>query len=273
MILNPELLLPQVIKIAFLAADAIVKIYREESYDIQTKDDASPLTQADILANQIIEKGLTNLTPEIPIISEESLSPSYQERKEWSLFWLVDPLDGTKEFIARTDDFSVNIALIQNHEPIMGVIVSPCRQTAYFASRGFGAFYQDAKGVVKSLKTRKWLANHPLSITVSRRHSSERIAKFMSQIGDYSILAMGSSLKFCAIAEQRADLYPRLGPTSEWDTAAGQCILTEAGGAIVDLQGVALRYNTKEDMLNPGFLATGDLEGLLKTLNLIEGIL
>ncbi len=268
---NYDTLLPQVIQIAFSAGDAILKIYQQESYDIQTKSDASPITQADILAHEVIEEGLSTLTPDIPLISEEGFCPSLQERKSWPLFWLVDPLDGTKEFIAHTDEFSVNIALIQNHEPILGVIVSPCRQSAYYASVGSGAFVCDAKGVLKSLKTRKWFPNHPLTLAASRRHNSERMAELMSQIGDYSVLTMGSSLKFCAIAEQKADLYPRLGPTSEWDTAAGQCILTEAGGAVVDLQGLALRYNTKEDMVNPGFFATGDLESLLKYLHILKG--
>ncbi|MBX9586665.1 MAG: 3'(2'),5'-bisphosphate nucleotidase CysQ [Gammaproteobacteria bacterium] len=266
-----DTLLPRVMQIAFSAGDAILKIYQQESYAIQTKNDASPVTQADILAHEVIEEDLSKLTPDIPLISEEGFSPSFEERKGWPLFWLVDPLDGTKEFIAHTDEFSVNIALIQNHEPILGVIVSPCRQTAYYASVESGAFFKDAKGNVKSLTTRKWLPNHRLSLATSRRHNAERMAELMSQIGDYSVLTMGSSLKFCAIAEQKADLYPRLGPTSEWDTAAGQCILTGAGGAVVDLQGLALRYNTKEDMVNPGFFATGDLDSLLKYLHLIQG--
>lgn len=268
-----EKLLPRVIQIAFAAGEAILRVYQHKLYQIQTKDDASPVTQADILAHHIIQEALTKLTPDIPIISEEGRAPAFQQRKQWPLFWLVDPLDGTKEFIAKTDDFSVNIALIQNHEPILGVIISPCRRVAYFASQGAGAFFQDEKGVVKALVTRKWFEKDALSITVSRRHTSERIAKLMDSIGEYSILAMGSSLKFCAIAEQRADLYPRFGPTNEWDTAAGHCILSEAGGAVVDLQGLALRYNTKEDMLNPAFLATGDLESLLKYLDLIKGTL
>ncbi len=266
---NFKKLMPHVIQIAFSAGEAILKIYQQDSYKIQTKEDASPLTQADILAHHIIEEGLAKLTPEIPIISEEGSTPTYQERQAWPLFWLVDPLDGTKEFIAHTNDFSVNIALIQNHEPILGVIVSPCQRTVYYASLNSGAFFQDSKGNIKSLMTRKWLPNHSLTIAVSRRHNSDRIAEIMSDMGEYSVLTLGSSIKFCAIAEQRADLYPRLGPTSEWDTAAGQCILTEAGGAVVDLKGVALRYNTKEDMLNPGFLATGDLESLLKYIHII----
>jgi 3'(2'), 5'-bisphosphate nucleotidase len=271
MSLDYSALMPEVVRVAFAAGRAILQVYHHEVFDITTKVDSSPVTQADILAHDIIAAGLAQLMPEVPILSEEGLCPAFSERQQWSDYWLVDPLDGTKEFIARTDEFSVNIALIRNHEPVMGVIFAPALGTAYFASRGLGAFRQDTVDPLRPLLTRKWATGQPLAISVSRRQSAQGLAELMEKLGDYSVLSMGSSLKFCAIAEQRADLYPRLGPTSEWDTAAGQCILSEAGGAVVDLQGLALRYNTKEDIRNPGFMATGDLVSLLKYLQLIKG--
>jgi 3'(2'), 5'-bisphosphate nucleotidase len=267
---NYATLLPEIVRLAFSAGRAIAQIYLHEEFAVTSKLDESPLTQADIAAHKIIVAGLAQITPDIPILSEEGNLPPFEERQQWSQFWLVDPLDGTKEFIAHSDEFTVNIALIVGHEPIMGVIVSPTRQTCYYACRGLGAFLQDSSGAVQPLSTRQWPKAQPLVVAVSRRHRHERLAKIMADIGDYSVLSMGSSLKFCAIAEQRADVYPRYGQTCEWDTAAGQCILTEAGGAVVDFQGVALAYNSKEDVYNPGFIATGDLASLLKHIDQIK---
>ncbi len=259
-------LLPQVAEIAQHAGLEIRRIYEQEEFVINTKMDESPFTQADSLAHQTIVDALTQLTPMIPILSEEAEIPPFSERQRWSEYWCVDPLDGTKEFIAGTDEFSVNIALIQNHKPVLGVIVSPTQQTCYTAAEGVGAFRWDADGQKKALSTRHWPAGKPLSVAVSRRHGPERLAQQMAKVGEYTVLSLGSSLKFCAIAEQRADLYPRFGRTCEWDTAAGHCILMVAGGAVVDLQGHEIRYNTKDDVFNPGFIATGDLDSLLKRL-------
>ncbi len=264
MVANFASLLPDVILIAESAARTILQVYHHEEFIVTSKNDASPVTQADLAANQIILRGLAALTPDIPVLSEESACPPYDERRQWSQYWLVDPLDGTKEFIARTDEFSVNIALIVDHQPVIGVIVSPVGNSCYYAARGFGAFHRDATGQEWPLKTRKWTRTEPLVVTVSRRHQSERLADIMAGVGPYTTLSLGSSLKFCAIAEQQADFYPRYGRTCEWDTGAGQCILTEAGGAVVGTEGLAIRYNTKEDVYNPGFIATGDLESLLK---------
>lgn len=261
---NLDLLLPEIVGLAREAGRAILQIYRHEELVVTTKNDASPVTQADIVAHNILVEGLSQLTPGVPVLSEEGDLPSYEARQQWSQYWLIDPLDGTKEFIARTDEFSVNVALIVDHEPVMGVIVSPIRESCYTALSGFGAFCQDAAGHPHPLKTRQWPRTGSLSIAVSRHHQSERLAELMATHGEYSTLVMGSSLKFCAIAESQADFYPRFGRTCEWDTAAGQCILTEAGGAVVGLEGVALRYNTKEDIYNPGFIATGDLQSLLR---------
>lgn len=256
--------MPEIVRIARAAGRAIVQVYRHEELVVTTKGDATPVTQADIAAHNILIEGLSQITPGVPVLSEEGDLPSYEERQQWSQYWLIDPLDGTKEFIARTDEFSVNVALIVDHEPVMGVIVSPISESCYTARRGFGAFRQDAGGQPYPLRTRQWPPTGPLSIVVSRHHRFERLAELMAAYGDYSTLIMGSSLKFCAIAQRLADFYPRFGRTCEWDTAAGQCILTEAGGAVVGLEGLALRYNTKEDIYNPGFIATGDLESLLR---------
>lgn len=266
-------LLPQVVAIALSAAGTILEVYRHENVEIACKIDETPVTQADIAAHHLIVESLSRLTPQLPVLSEEGEIPAFSERQTWSHYWLVDPLDGTKEFIAQTDEFSVNIALVVDHEPVMGVIVSPVTEHCYYAAKGQGAYHQVASGSAQPLATREWPAIGPLSVAISRRHRAERLADLMAPLGDYAVLKMGSSLKFCAIAQQKADLYPRLGRTCEWDTAAGQCVLTEAGGAILDLQGVALRYNTKEDIYNPGFMATGDVNSLLKNLHLIKGIL
>jgi len=263
-------LVPRVTAVAAAAGEAILSIYQHDVLQISTKDDATPLTQADTLAHQLIVEGLSQLTPGVPILSEEGQIPDFSERQRWSEYWLVDPVDGTKEFIGRTGEFSVNIALIVGQVPVLGVIVAPTLQTCYYASRGLGAFKQAANGKVTPLVTRPWSAAKPLVVAVSRRHQAERLEAFMARLGDYTTLTLGSSLKFCAIAAQEADLYPRLGPTSEWDTGAGHCILTEAGGAIVDLQGLALTYNTKDVLQNPSFMATGDLAALGDYLSLIQ---
>lgn len=259
-------LIAQLIEISKEASKEICRIYDQKKPEIHLKGDLSPLTQADTRSHQIITAGLKALTPDVPILSEEALIPPFAERKHWTTYWCVDPLDGTKEFIARTDEFTINIALILNHEPVLGLIALPIQHSYYSAIKGQGAYRESAKGERQRLQTRRWAQNQPLTIAVSRRHRSERLAEQMAGLGPYKVLSMGSALKFCAIAEQRADLYPRFGPTSEWDTAAGHCILNEAGGALVDRQGLALRYNTKEDILNPGFLATGDLGGLKKLI-------
>jgi len=263
-------LLPQIADIAKKSAHEIRRIYEGNEFEIKIKHDQSPITEADQIAHHIIVEDLEKLCPGVPLLSEEEEVPPFKLRQQWSEYWCIDPLDGTKEFIAGTYEFSVNIALIVDHQPILGVIVSPILQTCYTAIQGVGAFREDALGHRDRLQTGRWPQSQALKVAVSRRHSPLLLAERMSKMGEYSVLSLGSSLKFCAIAEQRADLYPRFGPTCEWDTAAGQCILEAAGGAVVDLQGLALRYNTKENIYNPGFIATGDLSSLLKHLALIK---
>lgn len=265
MLIDLPKLLPAVIKIAELAGDEILRIYQEEAVEVTAKDDNTPVTQADIAAHKIIVAALQALTPNIPIISEEDVLPAYADRKHWQHFWLVDPLDGTKDFIAHTDGFSVNIALIEDGEPILGVIVSPTTRTCYYAARALGAYRLPRGQTATRINTRSWSDQDELVVVVSRLHSDQRLARFMIQLStQYEVMWMGSARKFCLIAEGTADFYPRTGRTCEWDTAAGQCLIIEAGGAVVDESGLPLRYNTKEGVYNPTFLVTGDLASLRK---------
>lgn len=254
-------LLDAVLKIAADAGAAILRIYdASEQVNVITKSDDTPVTAADHAAHDIIIAGLKQLTPQIPVLSEESEQVAFAERSQWSCYWLVDPLDGTKEFINRTGEFTVNIALIDQHTPVLGVVTVPVKQWAYVAARGVGAFRIDA-GQWKPIAIRKVVDGH-LAIAGSRRHGAERLEPLLRRMEadglQVDMTSMGSSLKFCLIAEGKADCYPRLGPTSEWDTAAAQAILTEAGGRVVDTAFRPLTYNHKESLLNPEFFALGD---------------
>ena len=251
-----QTLINDVIAIARLAGEHILEIYNTD-FDIEKKADNSPLTQADMAAHNTIVEGLEKLTPDIPVLSEESADIPFTERATWNKYWLVDPLDGTREFIKRNGEFTVNIALIENHEAILGVIYTPVTGVTHFASRGNGAFKISAAGETRQIKTRR--KTHDKSIVAgSRSHRGDSLEAFLARIGDYDIISMGSSLKSCLVAEGAADIYPRLGPTSEWDTAAAQCIVEEAGGIITQTNRQPLRYNTKESLLNPHFLVIGD---------------
>ena len=254
-------LLEGVLKIAEDAGAAILRIYDSpEQVNVITKSDDTPVTAADHAAHDIIIAGLKRLTPDIPILSEESEQISFAERSQWPRYWLVDPLDGTKEFINRTGEFTVNIALIDHNEPVLGVVTVPVKKWAYVAAQGVGAFRIDA-GQWQSISIRKAADKH-LAIAGSRRHGAERLEPILQRMESAGIqvdmTSMGSSLKFCLIAEGKADCYPRLGPTSEWDTAAAQAVLHEAGGRVVDTAFQPLTYNRKESLLNPEFFALGD---------------
>ena len=255
-------LLESVLEIAEQAGEAILKIYHQsEDVVIERKDDNSPVTEADHAAHQVIVSALKKQYPEVPVFSEESGGIDFNERKDWPEFWLVDPLDGTKEFINRTGEFTVNIALIQNREPVLGVVTVPLNNSGYIGAREVGAY--------KVLDHEPWQAirvreiNHEQLIVVgSRRHGAEAldalIARFSQHFHSIETANMGSSLKFCLIAEGKADIYPRLAPTSEWDTAAAQAVLMEAGGVVLDTAFNPLRYNKGESVLNPHFYAFGD---------------
>lgn len=246
-------------EIARDAGAEILSVYQSD-FDFETKGDGSPLTLADQKAHALIEKQLRTLTPNIPVLSEESIDEVGDTRLQWSRYWLVDPLDGTKEFIKRNGEFTVNIALIEDGVPSMGVVYAPVLETLYFAQLGEGAWKQFAQAAPEAIRTRT-LDLDNVQIVASRSHLSEEVKQFASSFDAYSenvdLISMGSSLKLCLVAEGRADVYPRLGLTSEWDTAAAQCVVEAAGGKVVDCQLQSLRYG-KQDILNPWFIVVGD---------------
>ncbi|MGJ8668540.1 MAG: 3'(2'),5'-bisphosphate nucleotidase CysQ [Oceanococcus sp.] len=235
------------------AGAAIMKIY-DGAIEVEQKADSSPLTQADLAAHKVIAAGLSSLTPDIPVLSEEGGIPGYSERQGWQCYWLVDPLDGTKEFIKRNGEFTVNIALIENGRAVRSVVLAPALGTAYWGCNQEGAFKRDADGKVTQIRCRQ-LPEKDWKVLVSRSHRAPEVDALLSKIPPHEPVSAGSSLKFCLIAEGSADFYPRLGLTSEWDTGAGQCVLEAAGGAVIKTDGKALRYNSKEELLNPHFLA------------------
>lgn len=249
-------LIEEICQIASDAADCILEIY-DTDFSIEIKDDHSPLTSADLAAHNTICAALAKLTPEIPILSEESSELPYVERGQWSRYWLVDPLDGTREFIKRNGEFTVNIALIENGQSILGVIYVPVTGVCYYAAASHGAFKINADGITESIKVKTSELNK-IIIAGSRSHGSENQQALVNQFSDARIITIGSSLKFCLIAEGAADIYPRFGLTSEWDTAAAQCIVEEAGGCVVDMDFKPIRYNTKDSLLNPEFLVIAD---------------
>ena len=253
---NTCLLLDGVMDIAADAGRHIVEVYNQE-FTIQHKDDKTPLTEADMAAHDAIESGLSRLTPDIPILSEESAAIAFSERKTWHRYWLVDPLDGTREFIKRNGEFTVNIALIEDGVSVLGVILAPVTGVCYYGCRGSGAYKRTPDTPAAAIHTAPWQGKH-IRVAGSRSHGSEAFNAFLSHFEDHELVTMGSSLKSCLVSEGKADIYPRFGRTSEWDTAAAQCIVEEAGGAILDLNMKPLRYNTKESLLNPHFVVIGD---------------
>ena len=250
-------LAPKIAHLAERAAAAILDVY-ESDFAVEQKDDRSPLTAADLASHHLIVEGLRALTPDLPVLSEESAGVSWDSRSRWSRYWLVDPLDGTREFVKRNGEFTVNIALIEDHVPVLSVVQQPVGGELAAAWRGGGVWIGKPGEKAQRVKTRKRAS--PLVVAGSRSHASERETELLARLGHCAKLPMGSSLKFLRIAAADADLYIRLGPTSEWDTAAGQCVLSEAGGAVLDLRGEPLRYNTRESLINPDFVAIGDTE-------------
>jgi len=243
------------IELAKKAGDAILEVYNTD-FDVAEKDDESPLTRADLASHHVISDGLARQDAHTPIISEEGGLPEFQVRREWSRYWLIDPLDGTKEFIKRNGEFTVNIALIQNHRPVFGVVHVPVTGVTYVGSAGAGAWKIDADGNSSRIHVATETPQ-TARIVGSRSHQSDAVAEWLAAIGEHDIIAMGSSLKFCVVAEGEADVYPRLGLTSEWDTGAAQAVVEAAGGAVVTLDGLPLAYNTKDEILNPHFIVIG----------------
>lgn len=251
----------EVIAIAKEAGEAIMQIYSTD-FGFEMKSDNSPLTEADIAAHDIIVARLHQLTPDIPVLSEESDAIDIGLRLSWQKYWLIDPLDGTREFLKRNGEFTVNIALVSQNQSIMGVVYAPVPGLTYYASKGQGAYKQIGTAPIQRIHTKN-LNLQQITVAGSRSHSDEKFQKFMHSVEATALvkpelIRLGSSLKICLVAEGGADVYPRLGPTYEWDTAAAHCVLQEAGGDIVDEHAVTLSYNNKPSLLNPHFFATAD---------------
>ena len=254
-------LLLKVCNIAIKAGEEILKYYTEDIH-VTHKDDSSPLTKADLASNKIIMNALQQLDRTIPILSEESLV-EWKERKNWTKYWLVDPLDGTKEFIKQNGEFTVNIALIENNKPILGVIFTPVKFDLYFAQKNYGSYKINSSSKLINLQeaVKIFVANQSSikRIIGSRSHSNQTFDSWVNQnFPNSEIVQAGSSLKFCLVAEGAADIYPRFGPTSEWDIAAGHIIVNEAGGRVNTFENTEINYTQKEDLLNPQFYAIGN---------------
>ena len=257
MSINLEALAPELIATAKAAGDAIMQVYGSEDFGVETKADDSPLTKADLASNRVILEHLHKLTPDIPILSEESKHLPYAERKAWTQFWLVDPLDGTKEFIKRNGEFTVNIALIEDGVPVFGVVYAPALKLTYWAAAGLGAFKgEDTDNRIEAQEYT--VKSGTLNLVASRSHAgaaTDALVKDLEQTTPVNLVSSGSSLKLCLVADGQAHLYPRFGPTMEWDTAAAQCVAEQAGAQVREPGGGPLRYN-KENLLNPFFIVT-----------------
>jgi 3'(2'), 5'-bisphosphate nucleotidase len=247
--------------IAIGAGAEILEVYHGDAdIKVELKADDSPITRADQRAHDYIVAALTALDPTIPILSEESTAIDFEVRRRWPLYWLVDPLDGTREFISRNGEFSVNIALIKAGEPVLGVIYVPVLGITYSGQQGAGSSKRHGKD--QPIAIQSLPVGSPIRVVASRHHRGLEVGRLIEYIeshyGEPEVVSMGSSLKMCLLAEGAADFYPRLGPTSEWDTGAAHAILRAAGGELVDLQFKPLRYNQKAELLNPSFLGLGD---------------
>jgi len=248
-------LLPEIVALAGRADKAIMEVYAGDDFGETAKADNTPLTKADLASHRIITEALGQLTLAFPVLSEESPAMSYETRRTWTTYWLVDPLDGTKEFLKRNDEFTVNIALIEGPTPVLGVVSAPALGVTYYAARGHGSFKQ-LDGQDPARISAEDRPDDPLRMVVSRSHGSEELEAFLKKTSSAESVPTGSSLKFCVVAEGAAHLYPRFGPTNEWDTAAAHCVVTEAGGTVTNFQGDPLVYN-KPDLLNPYFMVSG----------------
>ena len=256
---DPCALVEPVIAVAREAARRILEVYAED-FEVRSKADSSPVTAADIAADDAIRAGLAGLAGGLPVLSEERAPPPFAERKGWERFWLVDPLDGTRGFVRRSGEFVVSIALIEHHRPVLGVVHSPVEGRAYAAARGAGAVCVTERGDRHRLRARRRPDRRPVVVASRSRRDPDTDA-FVASVGEVELVRLGSALKSCLIAEGRADVYPAFGETSEWDTAGAQCVVEEAGGGMVDADGRALRYNTRDSQVNPRFVVFGDPRG------------
>lgn len=253
-------LLPEVIAIAREAGKIILDFYQNHTYQAFTKQDDTPVTSADLASHRFITEKLQALTPDIPVLSEEDANIKLAERTNWSRYWLIDPLDGTQEFLARSGDFASVIALIENNHPVMGVVYGPVSDVVYYATHGHGAWKMPTPN--ETIQIQAMHHDTPpstISMAISRRQDINRITGKMNSAWNYELIPLGSAaLKACLVAEGSVDCYLRLGPTGEWDTGATQCIVEEAGGKIVTTQHVPLTYNQRETLINPNFIVVGD---------------
>ena len=261
---NSELMkwIPELLDITEQAGEAILQVYNStQELEIITKDDDSPVTKADHASHEVIDAGLKLLTPDIPRLSEEGCVPDFSERSGWDRYWLIDPLDGTKEFINRNGEYTVNIALIVNHEPVLGVVYVPVTKVFYYGVKGLGSWKKTTAGT-QVISARKVAEANPVCVVASRRHGADALKGMLYEaekaFGNIESVSMGSSLKICMLAEGTADWYPRLALTSEWDTAAAQAVLEAAGGLIYDDKFERLECNRKDSLLNPFFHAVAD---------------
>jgi len=254
---DPGKLLLEVTALAREAGRAILDVYAS-SFSVQEKEDRSPLTEADLRSEKLILAGLKRIAPEIPVLSEESGQVPFATRRNWSQLWVVDPLDGTREFVQRNGEFTVNIALVDDHRPVLGIVHAPVLERDYYACEGIGAFRSDAQAAGQPIRVARRGAG-PLRVVGSRSHRGNSLDAFLARVGPHEFVEVGSSMKLCLVAEGNADVYPRMGPTCEWDTAAGQCVLEQAGGQVLTLDGQPLAYN-RADTLNPNFVGFADAD-------------
>lgn len=255
----PDIPYSEIVQAAKDAGAAIMTVYAQD-FDVHQKDDNSPLTEADMSAHRVIVKALETLTPDIPILSEESENAPWDARQQWTRYWLVDPLDGTKEFVKKNGEFTVNIALIENGQPTWGVVHAPALGSTYYGGTATdGSWKETENGKKQSIQVQPAPAGQSgWRIMGSRSHQSEAFQEFVADFDHPEIKSVGSSLKICLVAEGEADLYPRLGPTSEWDTGAAHAVLLGAGGQLNNAEtGEPLRYNQSDSVLNPFFIARG----------------
>jgi 3'(2'), 5'-bisphosphate nucleotidase len=245
-----------VVEIAKCAGRKILDIYQKNDFEKSSKLDNSPVTEADLMAHDIIVNKLGKLTPTIPILSEESALTPWVERKKWQKYWLIDPLDGTKEFIKRNGEFTVNIALIYKNTPILGVVHAPVLGETWVGAKGKQA-YKIKNNKRLTIRTLPHKDGELWRVVGSRSHVSKSFQKYLESMGDHQLISMGSSLKFCIVAEGGAHIYPRLGNTSEWDTAAAHAVVNAAGGEVLNIDGKPLLYNTEESIRNPHFIVIG----------------
>ncbi|MBV1932560.1 MAG: 3'(2'),5'-bisphosphate nucleotidase CysQ [Porticoccaceae bacterium] len=258
--------LDDVIALAVKAGEAILEVYGSDDFEVVQKKDDSPVTAADLAAHLVLQAGLEVMLDGVPVLSEESDIPNFATRRQWKKYWIIDPLDGTKEFINRNGEFTVNIALIENCVPVLGVVHVPVTGVTYSGLGGQGAFKQEGNGPRTAIAVRSMAdrggADSPIEVVASRRHGAGAVDSLLerlsSQLGAVETCNMGSSLKLCLVAEGEADIYPRLAPTMEWDTAAAQAVVEAAGGVVLDVDLKPMRYNTKDDLLNPHFYVLGD---------------